>query len=139
MITPGIRGYQARRNINLLIVSLALGACSGVNTREPDGRLVRMSKDEFAEYVEATFRHHNRIVNDLILASSLADEELLLDPALLKAEETMASACHPLNAMVSATIEGRELSFWSKLRLIDQVPECAAATNRVKELIPESF
>ena len=115
---------------------IALGACSGVNTRTADGQPIRMTRDEFAEYVETTFRYHNRIVNELILASSLGDEDVVVDASLLSAEEDMAAICQPLNEMVSATIEGRELSFWSKLQLVNQVPACEAATRRVENVIP---
>ncbi|MDP6184177.1 MAG: hypothetical protein QF609_10190, partial [Gammaproteobacteria bacterium] len=76
---------------------VALGACSGVNTRTADGQPIRMTRDEFAEYVETTFRYHNRIVNELILASSLGDEDVVVDASLLSAEEDMAAICQPLN------------------------------------------
>jgi hypothetical protein len=118
---------------------LALSACTGVNTRTADGRGVRMTRAEFAEYVETTFRHHNRVVNELITASILGDEEIPIDPALIRAEEDMDASCQPLNEMVTATIEGRELSFWAKMRLLDQVPLCEAATRRVEAMIPAAF
>ena len=99
-----------------------------------------MSKDEFAEYVEQVFRHHNGVVNELILASSLSDDpDLPLPAELIAAERAMAQKCQPLNDMVSATIEGRELSTWTKLLLIDQVPACATYSRRVEALIEQSF
>jgi len=98
-----------------------------------------MSRDEFAEYVESTFRYHNKIVNELITAFIISAEEIPFDPVLIRAEEQMAAGCRPLNEMVLATIEGRELSRWAKLQLMNQVPVCAAATRRVESLIPTNF
>ena len=51
----------------------------------------------------------------------------------------MDVSCQPLNEMDMATIEGRELSMWTKLQLLSQVPECAAATRRVESVLPASF
>ena len=123
----------------LCFCCLALGACSGINTRTPDGQPIRMTRNEFAEYVETTFRYHNGIVNELILATSLGEDEVAIDPSLVRAEEDMATKCQPLNEVVSATIEGRELSLWTKLRLPNQVPACEAATRRVGNMIPGAF
>ena len=125
--------------INLVFFVLSLVGC-GINTRTAEGMPVRMTKEEFADYVERVFRHHNNVVNDLILATSLSDDpELELPSGLLAAEKLMVAECQPLNDMVSATIEGREMSTWSKLLLIDQVPSCAKWSQRVEGLIEESF
>ena len=118
-------------------VVVLLGACSSVSTKTPEGSSTSMSREEFADYVETTFRHHNAVVNELITASSLGDEEAFTDPVLIRAEEEMAAACRPLNDVVTATIEKRELSFWTKLQLPNQVPQCAAASRHVETLIPE--
>jgi len=120
-----------------LIVLLGLQGCAGVNTRTADGEPVHMSRDQFAAYVEETFRYHNRVVNDLITASSMSDEEVVFDQRLVRAEETMAEKCLPLNEMVTANIEGRDLSLWAKMRLPQQVPECEAASRNVEALMPE--
>lgn len=125
--------------INLVVFVSSLVGC-GVNTRTAEGMPVRMTKEEFADYVEQVFRHHNNVVNELILATSLSDDpELELPGGLLAAEKSMVAKCQPLNDMVSATIEGREMSTWSKLLLIDQVPSCAKWSHRVEGLIEESF
>ena len=125
--------------INLVFFVVSLVGC-GVNTHTAEGMPVRMTKEEFADYVERVFRHHNNVVNELILATSLSDDpELELPSGLLAAEKLMVAKCQPLNDMVSATIEGREMSTWSKLLLIDQVPSCAKWSQRVEGLIEESF
>jgi hypothetical protein len=116
-----------------IIVLLGLPACAGVNTRNVDGVAVKMSRDDFAAYVEKTFRNHNRVVNELISIS--AGGELGVDDPLAKAEEAMAAKCQPLNEMVSATMEKRTLSFWAKMRLPEQVPACAAATRKVEAMM----
>jgi hypothetical protein len=106
----------------------------------PDGRTVVKTNEEFAEYVEQVFRHHNGVVNDLIVVSSLsAGDDAQLDQEIIDAEETMAAACQPLNQVVSAMIEGREPSFWTKLKLLNAVPACEASTRRVEVLIPTAF
>lgn len=140
---PGMRraavAFRRERCAAALALPLALCACVGVNTRNADGEPVRMSRDEFAEYAERTFRYHNRVLNDLITATSFGDESGLEDAALIRAEERMAARCQPLNEMVSATIEGRELSYWAKIRLLDSVPDCVAASRAVEARIPEMF
>ena len=116
-----------------------LSAC-GINTRDDNGAPVRLTTEEFAEYVETVFRHHNRVVNELILETSLSDDpDLVLPQTLLSAERIMVEKCQPLNEMVTATIEGRELSRWTKLLLIDQVPACSASSRRVEALIEKIF
>lgn len=131
---------RCQGGIPLLLISVVLlNACSGVNTRTTEGQPIRMSNEEFAEYVESTFRYHNRVVNEMITMFSLSGEEIPFEPALVKAEEDMDASCQPLNEMVMATIEGRELSTWAKLQLLNQVPECAAATRRVESVLPDSF
>ncbi len=131
--------FTHERRVAALALPLVLGACAGVNTRNIDGEPVRMSREAFANYAEQTFRYHNRVVNDLITATSFGDESVLEDTTLVRAEERMAHRCKPLNNMVSATIEGRELSYWAKIRLLEAVPECAAASRAVEERIPELF
>lgn len=140
---PAIRSAQPPlrrgRDVALCALPLVLCACVGVTTRNADGESVRMSREEFAEYAEQTFRHHNRVVNDLITATSFGDEAAASDPVLISAEERMAESCQPLNNMVSATIEGRDLSYFAKIRLLDAVPECAAASREVEARMGEMF
>lgn len=120
----------------IVIVTITLSACAGVNTRTAEGEPIRMSHEEFAEYVESTFRHHNSVVSELITVFSMSEDDIPFDPKLIRAEEDMAARCQPLNEVVSATIEGRELSFWAKLQLLNYVPLCEAATRRVERIIP---
>ncbi|MEM7467131.1 MAG: hypothetical protein AAF387_09620 [Pseudomonadota bacterium] len=123
----------------LALIAMLSAGC-GINTRDENGQVVNLSKEDFATYVEQTFRHHNGVVNELILASSLSDDpELELPPELIRAEKAMVENCQPLNEMVSATIEGRELSVWAKLRLIDKVPECGVWSRRVENMIQQVF
>lgn len=131
--------FRRERSVAALALPLVLCACVGVTTRNVDGERVRMSRDEFADYAEQTFRYHNRVVNDLITQTSFSEESAAADPALIRAEERMAASCQPLNNMVSATIEGRELSYFAKIRLLDAVPECAAASRAVEARMREMF
>ncbi len=127
------------RRFAIFALPLVLGACVGVTTRDVDGEPVRMSREEFADYAEQTFRYHNRVVNELIIQTSFGDESAAADPALIRAEERMAERCQPLNNMVTATIEGKDLSYWAKIRLLDAVPECAAASRAVEARVREMF
>ena len=127
------------RLVAVILILLTSVACKSVNTRNEVGTPMRMTKQEFAAYTEATFRHHNTVMNDLILLSSLGSEEELADPQLVRAEHDMTEACKPLNEMVTATIEGVPLTMWSKLQLPNQVPACEAATQRVEAVMPETF
>lgn len=122
---------------SLCLAALVLAGCSSVQVRHPDGHSEYQSRDEFAAYVERVFRYHNRVVNDLIVASSLSGD-LDLDEAspLVRAEDAMADACRPLNDTVSATIEGRELGLFQKLQMPSAVPACEAASRRVEALLP---
>jgi hypothetical protein len=121
----------------LISAMLAVSACSSVQVRYPDGSIEYKSKDEFAHYMEAVFRHHNRVVNELIIATALMHEtELEAASPLVRAEEAAAQSCRPLNDAVSATIEGRELGFFEKLQLPEAVPACDEATRRLEALLP---
>tara|TARA_B100001123_G_scaffold434695_1_gene561707 strand:- start:33 stop:491 length:459 start_codon:yes stop_codon:yes gene_type:complete len=133
----GIGQWRRRALANLVLtVFFMLCACSEVSVTNAEGERVRMSREDFAEYAEATFRHHNRVVSELITVFSMSDEDIPFTPALIRSEEDMAARCKPLNEMVLAMIEGREQSFWARLKLLNQVPLCELATQRVEQLIP---
>lgn len=122
------------------LLACQLAACSAVQVRYPDGRTEYQSREDFAIYVENVFRYHNRVVNDLIVSTSLmGDTALDFGAPLLRAEEAMAQACRPLNDTVSASIEGRELGFFQKLALPEAVPACEAASRRVEALLPPAL
>lgn len=118
------------------LVSMLCGSCTSVQVRYPDGATAWQSRAEFEVYVEHVFRFHNRVLNDLIVATSLMEgDELDADAPLVRAEESMARACQPLNETVSATFEGREIGFFQKLLLPAAVPACEAATRTVEALL----
>jgi hypothetical protein len=118
------------------LVFTLCGACTSVQVRYPDGTTAWQSRAEFEVYVERVFRFHNRLLNDLIVATILMDgDELHADAPLVRAEESMARACQPLNDTVSATFEGREIGFFQKLQLPAAVPACEAATRTMEALL----
>ncbi len=133
---PG--GHRAGVAGLILAVAAALTtSCSSVQVRYPDGSIETRSRADFKAYVEQVFRYHNRVVNDLILATSLLDtEELDSASPLVRAEEAMAHACQPLNDVVAASIEGREIGFFHKLQLPEAVPACEAASRKLEALLP---
>ena len=130
--------YASRRlRVGFLGVIVFIASCGMVQVRYPDGTTEYQSVDEFAAYVEEVFRYHNRVVNDLIVATSLMGEEELDEEApLVQAEEKMAAVCQPLNQAVSAIIEGRELGFFHKLQIPEAAPACAAASKQLEALLP---
>lgn len=127
---------NARRVGAGVLAGVVLAGCGSVQVRHPDGRTEYQSREAFAAYVERVFRYHNRVVNDLIVATSLGDESAFEDASLIGAEAAMAAACQPLNDTVSATIEGRDTGFFQRLALPEAVPACEAASRRVEALLP---
>jgi hypothetical protein len=97
-----------------------------------------MTQQEFTEYVERVFRHHNMVYNTLIteLALENPDYSDTENAELHQAEKKMLSVCAPLNDVVSAHTEGRQLDIASYMKLTKSVPDCEAATERVEGLIP---
>lgn len=95
-----------------------------------------MTQAQFAAYLEHVFRHHNKVMNDLINASSELPED---GDFLSSAEEHMAHACEPLNEVVSAEATSQATSYWTRQRLPDAVPECEAATVHLEILLREAF
>ena len=128
-------GSRTRRLAPIIIASVV--GCTSVQVRYPDGSTEYKTKDEFAVYVEEVFRYHNGVVNDLITATAFMDERALdEDSPLVRAEETMADTCWPLNDAVSAMIEGRDLGFFHKMKLLEAVPACERASRRLEALLP---
>ncbi|QFY42591.1 hypothetical protein F6R98_08135 [Candidatus Methylospira mobilis] len=97
-----------------------------------------MTQQEFSDYVERVFRHHNMVYNTLIteLALENPDYSDTENAELHQAEKKMLSVCAPLNEVVSAQAEGRKLDVTVYMKLTKSVPECEAATERVEGLIP---
>lgn len=120
----------------LVVFGCLVAGCGSVQVRYPDGHSEYQSRAAFEAYVERVFRYHNRVVNDLIVSTSLMDDaELKGDTALLQAEDAMATACRTVNEIVTAAIEGRELGLFQKLALPEAAPACEAATRRVEGLL----
>lgn len=120
-----------------LVACLLLTACSSVQVRYPDGTTEYQERAAFEQYVERVFRYQNRVVNDLIVAGSLLDDVSLdSDVALVRAEAELAAACRTLNEVVSATLEGRDISLFKRLSLTESVPRCETSARQLEALIP---
>lgn len=132
---PGIPGHRA---IVMLLASNLTG-CMFIHTRTLDQGEVTMSEEQFAAYVERVFRHHNKVMNDLINVSEDLSDEGDDGNALSDAEEHMDEACEPLNDVASAEAVSQRASFWTTRKLPDAVPECEAATQRLEVLLREAF
>ena len=120
----------------LCTITMGSTGCSTVQVQYSDGTTEYMARGEFSDYVESVFRLHNRILNELIGATSLLDLEMLdAEDPLVRAEDAMNQACLPLNSVVQATIEGRELGLFEKLALPSAVPRCEQKTREVEALL----
>ncbi len=123
-------------NFRILTMAGALicAGCSSIHTRTPEGESVTMNEADFAAYFEHVFRHHNNVVNELLYVSpsNLGSG----NNSVSAAEVRMDHACQPLNEIASATAEGHPPDFWTKMKLLDAVPECEAATRRLEKLLP---
>lgn len=131
-------GWPARSNgrVMAILCGLPLMACS-LTVHTPGGSTRTMSQSEFAEYVEKVFRYHNQVVNELIETSGESDDMDDEESAELAKEEAhMLQVCASLNEVVSESMTGQDTDFRAKMRLVDAVPECEAATRKVEDLLP---
>ncbi|WP_228720071.1 hypothetical protein [Methylococcus geothermalis] len=119
-----------------LFTGIILAGCSTIRTRTPEGSDVTMNEKEFAVYVEHVFRHHNRILNELITSeeTSMGTGDIDADD-LEEAETDMIRTCDPLNEIVAAEAEQRHASFSTILKLADVVPECESRTRELEALL----
>ncbi len=119
---------------NLIIAStLACSGCSMLHTKTPEGEPVSMNEADFAAYFEHVFRHHNNVVNDSLFVTS--DLLTRREDPVSKAEASMDHACQPLNDVAVAVSTGESADFMTKVKLLDAVPECEAATRRLEQLL----
>jgi hypothetical protein len=121
----------------LITAATLLSGCTTVTTHKPSGEEIVMSQEEFAQYAEHVFRHHNQVMTELIESSLERGEQ---DPGEAKklsaAESNMVNVCEPLNEMVSETLSGENVGLKVKIKLADAVPACEEASQVVEELIP---
>jgi hypothetical protein len=114
-----------------MLVALLCASCASVHTKTPEGEPVIMDEAEFARYFEQVFRHHNNVVNESLFAViPNAGEE----PGLA-AEKNMRHACQPLNDVASAAATGETPDFTTKMKLLDAVPACEAATRQLEKVL----
>ncbi|HWO99845.1 MAG TPA: hypothetical protein VNL74_04385 [Methylococcus sp.] len=96
-----------------------------------------MNQKDFAIYVERVFRHHNQVLNDLILKQNQDPYQDSEDDGELRdAEAEMIETCGPLDEVVVAEAEHRSLGLSTLMKLADIVPNCEAITRHVEALIP---
>lgn len=122
----------------LWLTALAIvSGCTTITTHKPSGEEIVMSQEEFAQYVEHVFRHHNQVMAELIETSlERADQDPADAHKLTTAEHNMVNACEPLNEMVSETLSGENVGLKLQMKLVDAVPACEEASQAVEELMP---
>lgn len=116
-----------------VLAAILCSGCAGIQTKTPEGKPVLMGEDDFAKYFEQVFRHHNAVVNESLFAAPTLVRDGG-DP-LADAEMRMNHACQPLNEAASAAAVGQYPDFWTKLKLVEAVPECEMATRNVEKLL----
>jgi len=120
------------RRLSFFGVLLCAG-CSSIHTKTPEGEPILMNEADFAAYFEHVFRHHNTVVNDSLYVSPGIEHDAN-DP-VLRAEMKMDHACHLLNEVASTAATGETPDFWTKMELLDAVPECESATRYLEKLL----
>ncbi len=137
-LSPTAPGASIRAVGRLLPIALiACAGCAAVVFNRPGGPDIDfMTRAEFRLYTEAVFRLHNRVHSDLMmlipdLESSHPEHYL----RLIRAEQPMLEACHPLNDAVARYVEGGEIGFFKRLRLPINVTDCERETRRVEILL----
>ena len=122
-----------------LVCAAAFSGCTHVETSTLRQGAVTMTQAQFAAYVERVFRHHNKVMNDLINAAGELPDEGDDSDMLSSAEEVMNEACEPLNEVASAEAVSQPASFWTTRKLPEAVPACEAATLRLERLLNDAF
>ena len=120
--------------ISILLVFLLQGCAV---TAKVNGDKNQLSKQDFAQYVEAVFRLQNNVTSELM--SLQAEDEEVDQSLLLKAEQPMREACAPLNSYVSKEMEGTGTGFFTKVFLKNKIEksaiECERCANEVRFLL----
>jgi hypothetical protein len=116
-----------------MLGALLCAGCASVYTKTPEGEPVIMDEAEFARYFEQVFRHHNYIVNESLFSANPSSGG---EPGIL-AEKKMRHACQPLNDVASAAATGETPNLSTKMKLLDAVPECEAATRRMEKILTD--
>jgi hypothetical protein len=118
----------------VLLGAFLCAGCSQIHTKTPEGEPILMDEAEFASYFEQVFRHHNTVVNESLFAPP-GQHSAPGEAPEQAAEMKMRHACQPLNEAASAAATGETPGFWAKLKLLDAVPECEAATRSLEKLL----
>ncbi|MGI2324025.1 MULTISPECIES: hypothetical protein [Methylococcus] len=119
-----------------LLTGSVLTGCMSIRTRTPEGGDVTMNEREFATYVEHVFRHHNRVLDELITSEQTALANGDVDAEELEeAEADMIRTCDPLNEVIAAEAEQHHASFSTLMKLADVVPECESMTRELEALL----
>ncbi len=127
---------QVRNAATLLAGGLVLAGCAG-RIEHPDGHTMALNSDQFRSYVEATFRHQNRVADSLAFALLDRESAAPNNPihSLETAEEHLIAACAGVNELATAERDGTRLSLLAKRGLARQVADCQKAADSAERIL----
>jgi hypothetical protein len=103
---------------------LAILGCAAVPTA--DGERLRLTSDEFREYVERVFREQNRVADALAFALEAPGAER---DALAAAEQRLLESCEGVNELATARRDEQRLGLRRSQSAARTVPQCEEATR----------
>lgn len=115
----------------LIFITMILAGCATPFVGYGEKRL---SREEFAHYVEYVFRFQNNITSEVMM---LPKSESKDHANLLKAEQHMHDICAPLNAYASRESEGLRIGLFLRRRVERSVVDCERAARQVESLLKE--
>ena len=114
-----------------LAVVVILSGCATVTTT--DGQRLTMRSPEFLDYVERVFREQNRWATELLNAQDEAEGARYEE--LIRAEDSLLTACAGLNELATARRDARALGPLRQAKLARSAPECEAVTTEARRVI----
>src|SRR5688572_1151653 len=111
----------------LWIAAPILAGCAAVTAA--DGRRLGVASNEFRSYMEQVFREQNRVASELAFALEERPGSPGADAAggasaLDAVEDTLLSACAPLNELATARRDGQRLGPRRSVALARAAPDC---------------
>lgn len=98
-----------------------------------------MTRDGLEDYSEEVFRHQNRVMTRLMMASPENNESLSPSDRsrLERAEQRVNDACAPVNQIASARSRGQDTGFEMENDVRQTIRVCQAETRRLEKLLDD--
>ena len=112
---------------------LGILGCAAVPTA--DGERLRLTSDEFREYVERVFREQNRVADALAFALEAPGAGR---DALAAAEQRLLESCAAVNELATARRDEQSLGVRRNLSAARTVPQCEEAARAAAASLGET-